>query len=382
MMDQSRMAYLYERYQGNRLTAAELAEWERLLLDVSRDGELQQLIDRDWHAGDGLPALASAEEQERIYRFIVGQAQRRGKRIAIRRWLPYAAAVALLAIGVGALLLGRQDPEIQRLQPMAQNGIAPGGNRAILMLDDGSAIELSADQGGIVIGEDITYNDGSKVFGTDGNALAQGVTNRLVVPKGGTYQVTLPDGTEVWLNAESTLRYPGRFGADRRLVMLEGEAYFDVFSDSGRPFVVSTRGEEIEVLGTQFNVTSYPNEPMTKTTLVEGKVKVRNVASGQAFVLDPDQQSVSEGATTRVQQVAAMQFTAWKDGFFFFENTPFTDVLEQLARWYDIKISYQHRPTKTFSGKMKRDAQLASVLDFFEDSGIRFDLDGRTLNIY
>ncbi len=382
MMDQARLAYLYERYQGNRLTAAEQAEWEAMLLDISRDGELQRLIDRDWHDGGDQPALASAEEQERIYRYIVGHAQRRGKRVPIRRWLPYAAAAVLLAIGVGALLLGRQGPAVHQSPPLAQTDITPGGNRAFLMLDDGSTVALSAAQSGIVIGEDITYSDGSKVFGADGNGLAQGAANRLVVPKGGTYQVTLPDGTEVWLNAESTLRYPGRFGSDKRAVSLEGEAYFDVVSDGRRPFVVSTPGEEIEVMGTQFNVTSYPNEPTTKTTLVEGKVKVRNAASGQAFVLDPDQQSVSEGANTRVTQVAAIQFTAWKDGYFFFEKTPFADVLEQMARWYDIEISYHQRPTKTFSGKMKRDAQLATVLDFFEDSGIRFHLDGRTLNIY
>src|SRR5690606_18262479 len=135
------------------------------------------------------------------------------------------------------------------------------------------------------------------------------------------------------------------------------------------------------VLGTQFNVTAYPDELLTKTTLVEGRVRILNAKSGVVHDLNPGQQGIAKGSDTQVRNVSINQFTAWKDGYFSFDETPFPEVLEQFARWYDIDISYLKIPNKTFSGKMKRDAQLSSVLDFIEGTGIQFRMEGRRLII-
>src|SRR5690606_27967693 len=198
--------------------------------------------------------------------------------------------------------------------------------RATLTLADGRTIDLSEAQTGIVVGEDVMYNDGSEVMehrqdnlsGTQKGSLK---TNYFVLstPKGGTYQVTLPDGSKVWLNAGSTLKYPSRFSDGERIVEMTGEAYFSVIRDEERPFRVTSNGQQVEVLGTEFNVTAYPDDRETKTTLVEGSVRVAlttgrsPVTSRSPITLKPGEQSIVRGANIEKQQVDTDEFTAWKD---------------------------------------------------------------------
>lgn len=375
-MDQARLIYLYDKYQAKQLTESEREEWEAAVLDISKDKVIQRLIDPEWQKAEESAIPLNSDEYDRIYHHIISHMQQRSKRIRLRYWMAYAAAL-IFVLGIGLTLWERRtEITVQR----TQIDILPGGNKATLTLADGRTIDLNSSQSGIIVGNQITYENGDMIMPLDGT----GLTNKnleLATPKGGTYQVTLPDGTRVWLNAESTLQYPVQFANDKRLVYLIGEGYFEVAKDSKRPFLVSTANQEVEVLGTQFNVTAYSNETLTKTTLVEGKVKISNVKSGIVHVLKPGQQGVAEGMDTRVKEVNTSQFTAWKDGYFIFEGTPFPEVLEQLARWYDIEIEYQQTPYKTFSGKMKRNAQLLTVLDFFEGWGIQFQLEGRRLII-
>ncbi len=377
-MDRTRLAYLYQRYQAKQLTAAEQEEWEAIVSDLSQEEALQQLIDVEWQGADERVGVSDPDESERIYRYIISHRQQKRSPKLVRHWLRYAGA-AIILLGIGLLLL--PDETHDGHQEVVQHAdILPGGNKAVLTLADGRIIDLDSSQSGIIVGNQITYESGDTVVSVeDGPQTDRNL--RLTTPKGGIYQITLSDGTKVWLNAESTLQYPAQFAKDKRMVFLTGEGYFDVAKDSKRSFVVATDGQAVQVLGTQFNVTAYPNELQTKTTLIEGKVRVSNMKSGIEHVLMPGQQGITADDDTEVKNVATEQFTAWKDGYFRFDETPFPEVLEQLARWYDIEIVYQKTPTKTFSGKMKRDARFSSVLDFLEGSGIRFRLDGNKLTI-
>ena len=377
-MDLGRLKYLYRQYQVQALTDDERSEWESIVQEFSYDEAIQELLDSDWQQAKTNRNTGSSESlaQQRIYEYIVNQNQLRRSGIKIRKWIPYAAA-AIVVFFIGFFLL--YNEEVKKSQPDTPVTILPGGNRATLVLADGRSIDLSESQPGIVVGEELRYTDGSLVLSKESISRIQHLT--MKIPKGGTYQVTLPDGTKVWLNSESTLQYPSRFGDAQRVVQLKGEAYFEVAKDKKRPFRVATAGQNLEVLGTQFNITAYDNEPAIKTTLVEGSVKITNLRAGADNTLKPGQQSVITDGNTAINEVSIEQFTAWKEGFFSFEETPFDEVLEQLARWYDVDIEYRRKPNKTFSGKMKRNARLSSVLDFFEGSGISFQLVGRRLII-
>jgi len=380
-MNIERVIYLYQRYQAQRLTEAERSEWEATLSDPFYEQALQQLTEADWQAAKAAAgSLANNQpEQEQIYRYIIGQQQQRSKHIGWRQWLTYAAAV-LLTLTVGILLW--ENGVYEEPQTAAPVVITPGGNKAILTLSDGSVINLRADQDGIVMtGNAIHYSNGGEVISQADPGLAEPKILSLLVPKGGTYQVTLPDGSKVWLNAESTLQYPSRFERALRTVQLAGEAYFEITTDSRRPFRVVTKTQHVDVLGTQFNVTAYDNETAVKTTLVEGSVKVINLQAGTGKLLKPGQQSIVMNNNTEIADVNTEIFTAWKDGYFNFESTPFPEVIEQLARWYDIDIEYRQKPQKKFSGRMKRDVQLTTVLNFLKDLGIPFRMEGHKLII-
>lgn len=308
------------------------------------------------------------------------------------RWLPYAAAAILLFaltgtwLFYGDLIDGKPDGQADRNSEIAvqtPDDVPPGGNKATLTLDDGRTVDLSPEHAGIVVADGISYLDGSEVMET-GDRLPvdkQGLV--LSTPKGGTYQVTLPDGTQVWLNAASTLRYPSRFDGRERRVEMDGEAYFSIAKDAEKPFKVFSKGQEIDVLGTEFNVSAYGDESAVKTTLVNGAITVRNPASNRVAKLSPGQQTIVQGSETTIQPVETGLYTNWKNGVFFFKRTPAEDVMRQLARWYDVDVVYLNGtpPATTFSGEMGRDVSLRTVLEFLELSGIGFRLEGRKLTI-
>ncbi|SEL73948.1 FecR family protein [Parapedobacter koreensis] len=315
-------------------------------------------------------------------------AQHPTKTYRLRKWLPYVAA-ALIALAVGALVIGDQW-SITGDQWSAINDadIAPGGNRATLTLADGRTIDLSEAQGSIIIGDRITYADGSLVL-SSGSGEQPPKTNHdesrlltLTTPQGGTYQITLPDGTKVWLNAASTLKYPSRFDRKERIVELEGEAYFDVSeqwsaADSRSankkiPFLVKTKEQTVEVLGTQFNIMAYADEVETKTTLVEGKVKVSD------FTLKPGQQATLRGTAIDIQVADIQSVVAWKEGYFVFNGTELRDAMRQLSRWYKVEVIYEGNiPRTPFFGKISRDDTLVEVLDILKAGKVNFRIEQR-----
>ena len=338
-------------------------------------GKLLETMDA-WF--DSLPGSAhewwSEADIERLHDEIDRRRRLDARTIRMRRLLRYAAVlISALAI---AFFFWQQEQETNE-QPLAASEILPGGNKATLTLADGTVVDLSADQTGIVIGSDnITYADGSDIVGEGGEQLADIKELVLTTPKGGTYQVTLPDGSRVWLNAVSTLKYPNRFHGDKRVVKLEGEGYFDVAEDRRRPFSVLSKGQEVAVLGTQFNISAYPDETASKTTLVTGSVQIVNLATNVAHRLNPGEQSTVHGLSTSVDKVDTDLFTAWKDGFFYFDRLPTPAAIAQLARWYDLDVVYQGKLANVnMFAYIARDKPLDAVLKSLAKSGLQFKLD-------
>lgn len=298
-----------------------------------------------------------------------------------RGWFKYAAAIILIAGAVTAIVVSsdrQSQPTRISDNKLLQTDIAPGTNKAVLTIDN-KQVELATNKTGITVSSVIAYTDGEKLIDV-GKMLT------LTTPKGGQYQLVLPDGSKVWLNAASSIKFPAAFTSGNRHVEVTGEVYMEIAQNSNRPFIVSSEGSQIEVLGTSFNINAYENEGVVKTTLVDGSVKVN-----QQVILKPGQQAIQPLDTTavtasseqqpRVITVDVTQALAWKNGVFNFKGMDIKSVMRQLERWYDIKVQYRGTVSDDliFEGKMYRSVSLSSVLILLRDMGVKLELDGRTL---
>ncbi|HLQ99245.1 MAG TPA: FecR family protein, partial [Sphingobacterium sp.] len=253
--------------------------------------------------------------------------------------------------------------------------LAPGANRALITLSDGRIIELSEEQEGVVFGEDLTYQDGTRISEFE---QGEAIDLEISTPRGGQYQVTLDDGTKVWLNADSKLVYPSRFKEESREVEIEGEAYLEVAEvyKKGKktPFIVKTAQQKIEVLGTQFNVKAYVEEPSVQTTLVEGAVKVW--ADSKELLLQPGEQSILKRETLDKRKVDIDQYLAWKNNEFIFYETELQEAMKMLSRWYDFEVVYEDGiPQTHFYGTISREKGLADVLKIMETGGVKYKIE-------
>ena len=318
------------------------------------------------------------------------------KTLGFQRWLPYVAAVLVIgSIGTWALWDSPIINQKNEQESATVADIQPGGNRALLTLADGRTIDLSTAQSEIVVGNEITYSDGTAVLSPKAAAAesrpptSEAGLLTLSTPKGGTYQITLPDGSKVWLNSASKLTYPSRFDKNERVVEMEGEAYFEVSKTPIKlPFLVKTRSQTVEVLGTQFNISAYGDEPEVKTTLVEGSVKVallnnnrdksnpRLSGPAPSTILKPGQQSIVRNEKATVNEVDVSAFIGWKEGFFIFSGTELRDAMRQISRWYDVEIVYEgNMPRTPFYGKISRDDTLAEVLAILKEGKVNFRIE-------
>lgn len=397
------IAKLIAKSKLDQLTAAEAAhlqEWlaiseaNRELYAELRSEEAQNEAIKEMHAyrEDDIRARILAIPQNPLLPVISPRIRR------LSRWLPYAAAVVvILSAGLfvwnSVLKTGNQEEKVGQIAV----DVLPGGNRATLQLADGRTIELEEAQRGIIVrNDDITYADGN-IRVAELNELGKSEPGMLVLttPRGGTYQVTLPDGSKVWLNSASTLKYPSRFSDEKRVVELEGEAYFDVVNynasknkrtkNIGWPFKVVGGGQDVEVLGTQFNISAYTGERDVKTTLVEGHVRVTSAVDRAAVEeLLPGEQAVFTGSRGIIKrEIDIDQYTAWKEGWIIFQDKSFDQIMREVERWYDVDVRYEGAaiPSEVGYGMAKRSENLSVVLKLLESGGIRFRLDGRTLTI-
>ena len=257
-------------------------------------------------------------------------------------------------------------------------------NKAILTLSDGSTIILDdakngqvAQQGGTQIAK---LANGQLVYNALDGKPAEVVFNTLTTPRGGQFKLTLPDGSEVWLNASSSIKYPTAFIGNERKVEISGEAYFEIVHNAAKPFKVSVNGMEVKVLGTHFNINAYNDEASVKTTLLEGSISLTKADA--ATTLKPGQQAqLGNGGNIKViDNVDIDQVVAWKNGYFSFNRADLQTVMRQIARWYDVDISYEGKiPERQFGGKIDRNSNASEVLKILEESKVHFRIEEKKI---
>jgi len=338
---------------------------------------------------DELSPEILAKLEARLPLVLVGNRQHSSSVISIFRkmWFRYAAAIIILS-GVGLFFLTNNkkgNSEKSTIAGSINADIEPGKQGAILTLIDGSKMLLDSLGNGVVTtqnGTKVLLQNGQLVYKTGNSSKTEIGYNTMTTPKGRQFQLVLPDGSKVWLNAASSIKYPTIFSGNERKVEVTGEAYFEVVKDPASPFRVKINDEtEVEVLGTHFNVNSYQNEESINTTLLEGSVSVKN-SSGK-LVLQPGQQASVAGKEKikLFADVDVEKVMAWKDGVFNFQDATLEEVMRQLERWYDIDVVYEKNiPRLEFYGKMGRDLSLSTVLRGLEKSNVHFRIEeGRKL---
>ncbi|MFN0291971.1 FecR family protein [Pedobacter helvus] len=307
------------------------------------------------------------------------------------KWLA-AAAVLVLVFSVGILLFNNEETK-QNLdeRQAAAVVIKPGSNQAILTLADGSTIGLNEKGNGVIVQRAglkvIKSLDGQVQYESDGEAAPS--INTIATPRGGQYQLVLEDGTKVWLNAASSIKFPTHFAGSQRAVDITGEVYFEVAKNKKMPFIVRTQNQQIEVLGTHFNVNSYTDEAKETTTLLEGSVKVAKLKNGAVQVgaskiISPGQEasltSVDKAISVNPADLEAA--VSWKNGYFKFDKADIQTVMRQISRWYNVDVKYNGEiSADLFVGKIKRTEDIAGVLRILELSKINTSVKGRTIVI-
>ena len=379
------IARLIARYLSDEIgeeEQAELTRWrdespenERLFQEICKEENIKQNMQKrqTFHAEDGWEGV-----QRKI--------QRHRFRHRILNICKYAA-IFIFPVVVATVAIYKSGNEPQPLSQVEEQ-IVPGGKKAVLILDNGEAIDLKSTSGvelkekdGTVIQVDSTVLNYQQAPARTSEKLAY---NKVNVPRGGEYQLTLSDGSKVQLNSMSSIRFPVQFAQDCRLVELEGEAYFEV-SKTGQPFIVQTKGMKIEVLGTTFNISAYANEEY-QTTLVSGSVKVQT-ENGSNRILKPSEQAcITPGSNQiNVRNVDTAFYTSWIHGKINFKDQRLDDIMKTLARWYDMDVVYENEATKElrFGCYVNRYNEITPLVKLLEQTGrVTVTVEGKTIKIF
>ncbi|WAC13529.1 FecR family protein [Dyadobacter pollutisoli] len=367
----------------------ELALW----IKANPDELLAQVLEKEWDGFESeikMPAYVS----ERILGKIIAS------KTAVteddifeeeqpRRYLwPQIAAAAILILSFGLYWWSKQDQSQVARQPVPAvqlADIAPGGNKAILTLGDGSSIVLDGAKNGNLTSQGSTNVTKSKkgelIYNASGATDQAVVFNTVATPKGGQYHIVLSDGSKVWLNAASSLRFPTSFTGKERKVEITGEVYFEIAHNEKMPFIVRANDTEIAVLGTHFNVMAYADEKVMKTTLLEGSVKVSK--AGKSAMLSPGQQARINRISDHIRLVDDVDTDkemAWKNGYFQFQDDNLENIMRQISRWYDVDVTYEGNPGKeTFTGRLPRNGNVSKVFKILSLSGVKFRIEGKSI---
>ncbi len=385
----------FRRLQGV-LTIAETEELDQWLANQPEESRMAYAAMTDWPSIEqSLQSLYRTDETAALHEVWGRIHSHSPAKVSsaihdIRRYWVAAAAAAVLLIGTGIWWLNHQKKMPVPMASHYSSEIQPGSNKAVLQLEDGSIIELdSAGKGTLAQQQQaVVMKGGNGIVSYQpvaASTTAAPVFNKITTPKGGQFQVILPDGTKVWLNAASSLRYPTAFNGNIRTVELSGEAYFDVAPSARQPFhvkVPGSRAMDIEVLGTEFNINAYEDEPSNATTLVNGKVRVADAA--HQTLLQPGQQALLYENSSRitVQPADLNEVTAWKDGLFSLQDADINDIMRQISRWYDVDIIYEGHIQQKFVGRIPRNMKLSDVLKVLESTGwVHFTVSGRTVKV-
>jgi transmembrane sensor len=370
--------YLYQKYLNNTISDLEHKQLMRFFRSAS-DTEMDFVVGK--LAEENIPTDDLSIYNQRAdlaFTRIAEHTLSRPKRQKLWKWLPYVAAILIL---LGISLFMRKQPidnptPLQTVQVFKD--LAPGGKRAILTLAGGKTIVLdnvSVGQLAEVDGTRISKTaDGQLIYENNTESMGAVQTNTMNIPRGGEYQLLLPDGTKIWLNASTTISYPTRFIGNERRIKLKGEAYFEVAKDREHPFIVETATQTIQVLGTHFNVNTY-NTDRAVTTLEEGSVRVSSLRGvKQSQILKPGQQSINTNTLT-IEPADLETILAWKNGLMRFKQASLQTVLDEISRWYDLDVVYKGTPPDiTFTGGVSRSSNLSVILRTLKLTGVKASL--------
>lgn len=374
-----RILELIDKFRKEEASEKEIREIDRWYDSFSQDEKYR----------DSLSPAEQMQVRDKLLRrlnqqiYQAGEPERKKFRFNYN-WL--AAAVIVLAASLGLYqLIGSQEAKENQL---VRSDVPPGGNKAVLTLADGRRISLTdaangqlTEQSGITVTK---KEDGQLIYELSQAEAGSGgapAYNTLSTPAGGQYQVRLPDGTKVWLNAASSLTYPAHFAVlKERQVELSGEAYFEVAPRKDKPFRVKTANQEIEVLGTHFNVNSYGDESSERTTLIEGAVKVTS-RTGSALLKPGQEARVKEDI--RIREADIETALSWKNGYFRFRGENIKSIMRELSRWYDIEVQYEGAISdEEYNGKISRFKNISQVLKMLEQTKtVHFKVDGRRVTV-
>lgn len=372
--------FLLARYADGSATEDELNELFNELNKREHEAEWAEIIDQ-------VISLSANNEpyDERYWDPVIQQilstkqVETPVRRLNTKRWWVAASVIILASVALYLLYpLGKQSNKPETSSRDMLN-IVPGKQGAILTLADNSQVLLDTLKNGTVLtmegGGNARVVNGNLVYGSNGSDVTY---NTVTTPNGRQYRIELPDGTLIWLNAGSSVRYPTAFTGAYRVVRITGEAYLEVAKNPKMPFRVDLNNNiSLQVLGTSFNVNAYDDEPFVKTTLLEGSVRVDN--NGQAQKLVPGQQA-AVNEKINVTKVDVQQVIAWKNGLFDFNNKDVKSALREIARWYDLSIVYESEPASgEIVGKMQRNLALSQVMETLSDLDIHYRIEGRKL---
>lgn len=360
---------LLDKYLNGECTPAERALVEHAL-DQSADDNPELYTESELR--DATASSWSVIERKTIYR-----------KSTLRRMLPYTAAAAVaLIVAVVYLFSENNNKEPQPPDTVQQiQDIAPGGNHAVLTLPNGKQINLSQANKGNIPNTFFTIekrNEGEVVF-TPSNSTASSEMSSIATPRGGQFIVRLPDGSKVWLNAASSLKFPADFkGLKNRQVQLSGEAYFEVARNTSQPFIVETPTQQVQVLGTHFNINAYQDEQAVKTTLLEGAVRIffsTQLNSNLSKILKPGQMAIHQNNKIEVLPKDENAI-AWTEGKMKFTAVSLPSLMREVSRWYDVTIRYEGPISKDrFTASISRDSNLSELLRILEGMGIHFSIE-------
>lgn len=385
-MKRERIQPLFEKYLQGSLTAEEASELQEYMDDPSLEPILRQTLNKSWDRLDKSGADIELEVEgvtknlENNVLQHIGRLEKRSRKIVPLYWR-YAAALAVIFSALGLIIytLNKNSVTIKDGYTYGNvEDVAPGTNKATLLLANGKKIELSEKMESIqVTGNFIRYGNGEIVVD---HTVPQDLL--ISVPRGGKYELQLSDGTKVWLNAASSLKYPSTFIGDQRVVELMGEAYFEVQHDSRHPFIVKTETQTVKVLGTSFNINTYRKKEVT--TLVQGKIAL-HTAKGDEKILSPGDQATINANRLTVGKVNTQDYTAWKDGLIVLNDQDLQEIFHQLERWYDVEFvngELAQANHRTLSGEIPRNTNLSAILQALEEQiNVKFEIKGRRIMI-
>ena len=377
-----RMIKLAEKWLNNTITPHEKDEFD----------QWYNSFDDTVHETGSNEGEASLRERVKKHIFTqagISQANHKSA-LSIYSWLGLAAALILFAAAGAYFIINTKSTQVDYTRHKKQD-LIPGSNKAVLTLAGGRTVILNdaskgsiASEGAVAISK---AGEGKVVYNSAGTTSTQKnylvAFNTLTTPRGGQYSVTLSDGTKVWLNAASSIKFPTVFNGNSREVEITGEAYFEVAHNAAKPFRVISNNQKIEVLGTHFDVNAYADESDIKTTLFEGKVKVST--KNKNATLYPGQQAQIKTADAEAAIAVntlqhAEETIAWKNGFFEFNQSDVQTIMRQVARWYDVEITYTGQiPDKTFSGTIARNVNASQLLEILSYSGLHFKIEGKKI---